>query len=186
MLTTLSVLALLTSAFVNQSAPATPRQAPEITWTVPGQGQQMLRQYLGKVVAIEFIYTTCSHCLIPAQALQKLQQEMGEQGLQTIAVAFNPNASVLTEAFVNDQHLTLPVGWTFGEQVSSFLGYAPTDRFVVPQIVLIDRAGVIRYQTRAQGHDDLRTEPVLRQRILELLQPVNPAAKAAEPNKTRR
>ena len=92
MLTTFSLLALLTSAFLNQSAPATPRQAPEITWTVPGQGQQMLRQYLGKVVAIEFIYTTCNHCLIPAQALQKLQREMGEQGLQTIAVAFNPNA----------------------------------------------------------------------------------------------
>ena len=169
---------MLASALIVSASSTTPRPAPEISWTVPGQGQQMLRQYLGKVVALEFIYTTCKHCLGPAQVLDKLQLELSGQGFQAIEVAFNPNASVLAESFIADQHLNIPVGWTLGEQVSSFLGYGPADRFVVPQIVLVDRTGVIRYQTGVQGHDDLRSEPVLRQRITELLQPVNPAAKS--------
>lgn len=140
----------------------------------------MLRQYLGKVVALEFIYTTCKHCLPPALALEKLQLELSGQGFQAIEIAFNPNASVLADSFIADQNLKIPVGWTLGEQVSSFLGYGPADRFVVPQIVLVDRTGAIRYQTGVQGHDDLRTEPVLRQRITELLGG-NPAAKPPNP-----
>ena len=129
---------------------------------------------------------TCKHCFGPAQVLDKLQQELGGQGFQAIEVAFDPNASVLAEAFIADQHLKLPVGWTLGDQVSPFLGYGPTDRFVVPQIVLVDRAGVVRYQTRVQGHDDLRSEPVLRARITELLQPVNAPPKSPETAKPQR
>jgi peroxiredoxin len=164
----------------------TPRQAPEIAWTVPGQGQQTLRQYLGKVVALEFVYTTCKQCLPSAQALENLQLELGGQGFQAVEVAFNPNASVLAERFIADQHLSVPVGWTFGEQVSSFLGYGPADRFVVPQIVVIDRTGVIRYQTGVQGHDDLRSEPVLRQKITELLRTVTPSTKSPNAANRRR
>lgn len=169
---------MLTGAFMVSGSPTTPRPAPNLTWTVPGQGQQTLRQYLGKVVAVEFVYTTCKHCLTPAQALEKLQSEFGGQGFQAIDIAFNPNASVLASTFIADQHLNLLVGWTLGEQVSAFLGYGPADRFVVPQIVIVDRTGAIRYQTGVQGHDDLRSEPVLRQRIAELLGVVNPAPKS--------
>jgi AhpC/TSA family len=186
MRTTSILLMLLAATWASPGAPPTPRPAPELAWTVPGQGQQMLRQYLGKVVALEFIYTTCKHCFGPAQVLDKLQQELGGQGFQAIEIAFDPNASVLAEPFIADQHLKLPVGWTLGDQVSPFLGYGPTDRFVVPQIVLVDRAGVVRYQTRVQGHDDLRSEPVLRARITELLQPANAAPKSPESAKPRR
>lgn len=149
---------------------------PEIAFTVPTQGQHTLNDYRGKVVALAFIYTTCTHCAATVQTLQKLEQELGNQGFQAIAIAFNPNAEVLTEDFVKDQHLTIPVGWTIGNDVTAFLGYGPTDRFVVPQIVLIDRAGAIRFQTKAQGEDVLRSEPVLREKIMELLHPAKPPA----------
>jgi hypothetical protein len=177
---------LLAAALMASGASSTPRPAPEIAWTVPGQGQQMLRQYLGKVVALEFVYTTCKHCLAPAQVLEKLQAELSGQGFQAIEIAFNPNASIIADSFIADQHLKLPVGYTLGEQVSSFLGYGPADRFVVPQIVIVDRTGAIRYQTGVQGHDDLRSEPVLRQKITELLHTVNPPANSSEPRKARR
>jgi len=174
----LPALMMLAGAFMVPGSSTTPRAAPSLTWTVPGQGQQTLRQYLGKIVAVEFVYTTCKHCLAPAQALEKLHSELRGQGFQAIEIAFNPNASVLASTFIADQHVDLPVGWALGEQVSSFLGYSPADRFVVPQIVILDRTGAIRYQTGVQGHDDLRSEPVLRQRITELLGVVNPAPKS--------
>jgi peroxiredoxin len=178
-----SFAALLFLAMSLPAAPPAARQAPEIAFTVPGQGQQKLSDYLGKVVAVEFIYTTCTHCQAAAQSMQKLQQDFGPRGFQAIEIAFNPNAEVLTEDFTKDQHLTLLVGWAVGNDVTSFLGYGPADRFVVPQIVLIDRTGVIRHQTRAQGADDLRGEPILRQRIVGMIGPVN-APKPAAPTKT--
>jgi len=159
------------------AAPPLPRPAPEIAFAVPTQGQHTLSDYRGKVVALVFIYTTCAHCAAAATMMQELEQELGSQGFQAVAVAFNPNAEVLTENFIKDQHLTLPVGWTIGNDVTAFLGYGPTDRFVVPQVVLIDRTGAIRFQTKAQGEDDLRNKSVLRQKILELLHPASTPAK---------
>jgi peroxiredoxin len=177
-----SLAALLFLGLSLPAAPPAARQAPDIAFTVPGQGQRKLSDYLGKVVALEFIYTTCTHCQASARSMQKLQQDLGPQGFQAIEIAFNPNAEVLTDDFTKNQHLTLPVGWAVGNDVTSFLGYGPADRFVVPQIVLIDRAGVIRHQTRAQGADDLRSEPILRQRIMGMVRPVN-APKPAAPTK---
>ena len=164
--------------FALTAAPPTPRRAPEISFTIPSQGQRKLSDYLGKVVALEFIYTTCTPCANAAQSMQKLQAEFGPEGFQAIAVAFNPNAEVLVEDFVNSNHLTLPVGWTLGSDVTSFLGYGPADRFVAPQVVLIDPTGLIRYQTRAQGDDGHRGGPMLREQILQML---HPAPKRAAP-----
>jgi peroxiredoxin len=157
------------------AAPPLPRPAPEIAFTVPTQGRRTVSDYRGKVVALAFIYTTCSHCAATTQTMQKLEQELGSQGFQALVVAFNPNAEVLTDDFIKEQHVTLPLGWTIGNDVTAFLGYGPTDRFVVPQIALIDRTGAIRFQTKAQGEDALRSEPVLRQKIVGLLHPAKPA-----------
>ena len=38
------------------------RKAPELAFTIPSQGSKLLSQYRGKVVALEFIFTTCPHC----------------------------------------------------------------------------------------------------------------------------
>jgi hypothetical protein len=53
-----SLAALLFLGLSLPAAPPAARQAPDIAFTVPGQGQRKLSDYLGKVVALEFIYTT--------------------------------------------------------------------------------------------------------------------------------
>jgi peroxiredoxin len=164
----------LVAALLMLSLGGLPPGLPDLAFTVPTQGQRTVSDYRGKVVAVEFFYTTCTQCAPSVQMIQKLEQEFGNQGFQAIAVAFNPNAEVLVEDFTKEHHLAVPVGWSLGNDVSAFLGYGPEDRFVVPQIVLIDRAGKIRFRTKAQGEDSLRNEPVLRQRITELLQPPQP------------
>ena len=173
-----ALVTLLSFGSLLSAAPPVPRPAPDLAFTVPTQGQRTVSDFRGKVVALEFIYTTCTHCATAVQTMQKLEQELGSQGFQAIAIAFNPNAEVLTEYFTKERHLTMPVGWTNGDDVTAFLGYGPADRFVVPQIVLIDRTGTIRFETKAQGEDNLRSEPVLRQKILELLHPPKPVAPA--------
>jgi peroxiredoxin len=144
------------------------RKAPEVAFTVPGQGQKLLSQYRGKVVALEFIYTTCPHCQAAAHVMSRIQNDLGPRGFQALDVAFNPNADLLVANFSKEQDVQFPVGWTNRDQVLSFLGLSAVERFVVPQLILMDRDGMIHYQTPPLGDEDSYKEDVLRKR-LELL-----------------
>jgi thiol-disulfide isomerase/thioredoxin len=148
------------------------RKAPELSFSVPGKGQQTLDQYRGKVVALEFIYTTCPHCQAASHLMTKLQSEYGNRGFQVIDVAVNQNADLLVENFAKDFGVNFPVGWTTPAQMTQFMGFND-GRFVVPQLVLVDRQGTIHYQTPALSNDDtwskLMDEKAVRQHIEELL-----------------
>lgn len=167
-LTTLATLSLFgTSLFAGEAI----RKAPELAFSVPGQGQKLLSQYRGKVVALEFIFTTCPHCQAASRVMTKLQSEYGTRGLQVIDVAVNQNADLLVENFAKDFQVNFPVGWTPSNEMTSFMGFSD-GRYVVPQLVLIDRKGYIHYQTPAkedENWDKLMKEDAIRQHIEELL-----------------
>jgi thiol-disulfide isomerase/thioredoxin len=160
--------------------PEGPRKAPEFTFTLPGKGPQQLSQYRGKVVALEFIFTTCPHCQAASKVMTKFQEEFGARGLQVIDVAVNANADLLVENFAKDYKVGFPVGWVSPDQMTSFMGFG-SSRFVVPQLALIDRKGFIRYQTPAsedENWDKLMKEDALRAHIEELLSLGNGATSA--------
>ena len=154
-----------------------PRKAPELAFTVPGQGEKLLSQERGKVVALEFILTTCPHCQAASHLMSKLQGDYGSRGFQALDVAINgldenrtpAQASELVQNFSNTYQATFPVGWTTRDQMLAFSGFSIAERFVVPQIVLIDRKGMIRYQTPPLGDESAMQESTIRQRVEELL-----------------
>jgi thiol-disulfide isomerase/thioredoxin len=175
-----SVLLAATSLIAADANPG--RKAPELAFTVPGQGQKLLSQYRGKVVALEFIFTTCPHCQAASKVMSKFQREYGPQGFQAIDVAVNDNADLLVENFAKDYQVAFPVGWMSKDQMLSFMGFKD-GRFVVPQLALIDRKGNIRYQTPALENEDwdkLMKEDAIKQHIEELLG-TNSSAKRAAP-----
>lgn len=154
------------------------RKAPALSFIVPSQGQKQLSDYRGKVVALEFISTTCPHCQAASKLMTKLQSEYGSRGLQVIDVATNPNADLLVENFAKDFQVNFPVGWTTPDKLQAFMGFSDA-RYVVPQLVLIDRKGYIHYQTPALSSDEwskLMTETAIRQHIEELLGTSNSAS----------
>ena len=166
------------SLTAGESAPL--RKAPELAFTIPGQGERLLSQYRGKVVALEFILTTCPHCQASSHELTKYQQEMGKRGLQVIDLAINAlddmrkpaEAEQMVAAFRQNFQVGFPVGYVPRAQMLSFLGFSPVDRMVVPQLVLIDRKGFIHYQTSAISGPDwdaVAKEPALREHLEELL-----------------
>ncbi len=147
------------------------KKAPPLAFIVPGQGQKTLSQYQGKVVALEFIFTTCPHCKAASHLMTKLQTEYGPRGLQVIDVAVNPNSDLLVEDFAKEQQVNFPVGWAQSAAMTAFMGFS-SDRYVVPQLVLIDRKGYIHYQTPATENDkwdQLMKEETIRQHIEQLL-----------------
>jgi thiol-disulfide isomerase/thioredoxin len=174
----------LLSACLLAAENETLRKAPELSFSIPSKGSQLLSQYRGKVVALEFIFTTCPHCQAASKVMTKFQQEYGPRGLQVLDVAVNPNADLLVENFVKDYQVGFPVGWTPQEQMVTFMGFSSA-RFVVPQLVLIDRKGVIHYQTPAgedENWDKLMKEDTIRQHIEELLSLGNSSASRTSAN----
>jgi len=61
------------------------------------------------------------------------------------------------------------VGRTTSDKVDSYLGRSVMERMQVPQVVIVDRTGVIRAQSRAIGEANLTDEGHLRGLVDELL-----------------
>ena len=124
----------------------------------------------GKLV-VQFLYTTCVHCQATARMLSTLEREFGPRGLQVIGVAFNPEAQRVDviDDFVKTNHLAFPVGAATLDSALAYLRISVMERFVVPQIVVIDRRGMIRAQSQAQGSTELQDEAYLRRLLDGLL-----------------
>ena len=168
-----------------------PRKAPELAFTIPGEGEKLLSQYRGKVVALEFIMTTCPHCQAASHDMTKYQEEFGKRGLQVIDLAINAldgtggptEANEMVTRFKNNFQVGFPVGYLPRVQMMTFMGFTPADRMVVPQLVLIDRKGIIHYQTPAISGpqwESVMKEPYLREHLEELLALGNSTASRAK------
>ena len=135
--------ALLASALPLVAAQI-PRQAPEYVVNLPGGRQDLLSKYKGKVVVMEFLLTTCPHCQKSAGVLSKLQKEYGPK-IQVLGVAINPEGDIA--GFQRQYATGFQVGWGSRETAMAFLQHSiMAPNFYVPQVVIVDKAGMIRGQ----------------------------------------
>jgi peroxiredoxin len=158
-------------AAVAFAKPPVPRPATDFR-AVDAAGKPLeVAHHPGKVVVVQFLYTTCSHCQAVARMLSKLETELGPRGLQVAGVAFNPEAQrpEALQEFVKNNNVTFPVGFALTDSVLNYLGISIMERFVVPEIVIIDRGGVIRAQSDALGSPELQDESYLRNFLEGLL-----------------
>ncbi len=163
---------------LTQSLPGLPplRSAPELSFKLPGGEKKQISQYKGKVVALEFILTTCPHCQAAAKVMTTLQRELGPKGFQALDVAVNTTDEAVIKQFIASQQVGFPVGWIDAGSpkdnimvLMNYMGMTMNDRPQVPQQVLIDRDGMIRYQTPPSGDLTAMEESTLRGRLLEIL-----------------
>jgi thiol-disulfide isomerase/thioredoxin len=171
-LTTFAVFAALgVSAFA--APPVLPRPAKELDIVEPGGKHDLLTSYKGKVVVVQFLFTTCPHCQKYSQLLTKLQGEYGPKGLQCLGAAFNEADNTMVSGYIAQYKVGFPIGPMSRDTVLSFLGLSLMDQLVVPQITLIDRKGQIREQTEAKpspgASAPLQEESHLRASIEKLL-----------------
>jgi peroxiredoxin len=147
-----------------------PRRSPEFEIVEPSNKHALLSSFKGKVVLLEFLMTNCPHCQRVSRTISKLHQELGPRGFQPVGVAFEPGVTerMVTE-FAKQFGVTYPFGYSTPEAVDSYLGRSVMERFMVPQIVVIDRQGVIRAQNGAKGDPLLEDANYLRNLIDGLL-----------------
>lgn len=181
----IAAIGLTAFALLQAGTPATteatpPKPAPELVINMLDGSQKLLSSFRGKVIALECLFTTCPHCQHASQVFSQLYKEYGSRGFLPIGVAFNDDTfeghpKEVVGNFVRSFNVTYPVGYTDRAKMLDFLGFSPYERFVVPQIVWIDRKGNIRSKTPPMGDDAMLKEPYWRE-MIEMLTKENPAA----------
>ncbi|HTB13947.1 MAG TPA: TlpA disulfide reductase family protein [Bryobacteraceae bacterium] len=164
------IFAATTFATVALAIPPLPRKSPEFTISPPGGKETLLSSYRGKVVLLGFFATWCQHCQNTAKVFNGLQEAFGSEGLQAIGIAINPEADAakVTE-FKRLYAPSFPVGLSKPDNALSFLQISVMERWVYPQVVLIDRKGMIRAQSDVKGSPELQDVVGLRPEIEKLL-----------------
>ncbi len=173
----LAVLVSLAPAF---AIPPVPRPAGEFIIHLPDGTTKALSHYRGQVVCLMFVYTTCPHCQRASEVMTKLYGEFGSRGFQPLAVAFNPDSDKLVPDFVRNFGIPFPVGAADPNTVLKYAGISMMERYVVPQILWIDRKGQIRSQTPSLGDEQMLEESYWRSELETLLK--EPAGKATRPS----
>lgn len=129
------------------TAQALPRPAPDQVITLVDGSTKKLSDYRGKVVAMLYILTYCSHCQHTVELMKGIQTELGRRGFQALACAINPDAKEQLPAFLTQYKPNFPVGYCPIMDAATFLQLSPGVRPLAPFLAFIDRTGQIRFQT---------------------------------------
>ncbi|MEO8096875.1 MAG: TlpA disulfide reductase family protein [Acidobacteriota bacterium] len=156
---------LLLALTLHAAAPV-PRPAGVLTVLEPSGKQTPLASLKGNVVVVQFLLTTCPHCQAFSKALNKITTEFGPK-VKVIGVAFDPADTGNAPTYIKTTGATFPVGSADKLKVLQFLGVSVMDypRLKVPQVVVIDKKGMIRSQTllngAGQAGDEIGIRPLL-------------------------
>lgn len=173
--TILGIVLLFALSAIAASQSFVPHRSPEFKISEPSGKSTLLSTLRGKVVVMEFFFLQSNHCTRVARMLNKLNLELGSRGFTALGVVFDPpNApeshGQLVGPAVTFFKLTYPVGYSSKAEVDTYLGRPRNQVLNIPQIVLIDRGGVIRAASGEAGGDPrLEDENSLRRLIEDLL-----------------
>jgi peroxiredoxin len=157
-----------------------PRPAPNLTVPLTTGGQASLSQYRGKVLVVEFLLTHCPACQHSGRVLEGLRRELGPRGFDVLGIAINADAKEKVIEFRGASGATYPIGILSEEpKIREILQIPIMVRLLVPQLLIIDRKGVIREQ-RGSGSDYLgpNQDKEVRESIAKLLTEGEQARKA--------
>ena len=128
-----ALLSLLIAPLILIAQQSSARKAPELAFHVPGHGEELLSQFRGKVIVLEFIETTCPHCQASTKVMTRLQNEYGSRGFQVLQVSVNAlqvgggspqGADQVVSDFARQFGVNFPVGWISMSEMQAFMGWA--------------------------------------------------------------
>lgn len=146
-----------------------PRPAPEFAVRLVNGQQLLLSKFKGKVIALEFLQTTCPHCQTASTVLEKLYREYGPKGFQPVGVAFNDMAALLVPDYIARVGATFPIGIGSRDEVLTYIQHPPDQILYVPQLLFIDKKFVIRGQYGGLDTDFFNDEEKNMRNMIEML-----------------
>lgn len=129
-----------------------PRLASPLQVTALDGRTISLEQHRGKVVAVMFFLTTCSHCQETTRILGPIYKNWKSRGLEIVGLAIDQNKPGSPDpsphqklvSFASRYKVPYPLGLSSTSAVKRFAKMSIVERFYVPFLFFIDRAGKIR------------------------------------------
>jgi peroxiredoxin len=126
-----------------------PRPVPDFKFRTMGGKEESLSQFKGEPVVLEFLLTWCSHCQQCSQIMNRLSGEYAAKGVQMLGVAIGEGDDKKFGLYAQQYGINFPVGYnTDRAKIAGFLQHPVMAQMMMPQLVFIDRNGVIRGQFR--------------------------------------
>ena len=139
---------ILTTVLLASAVPAaeTARPAPELTIKRFQTAPLLLSQLRGKIVALAFIHTTCSHCQELTRLLKAIQKDYAARNVQVVTVAFEEGVSTNFPMYLKAFEPNFLSGTSDDAEVKKFVGWNDQRDGVlyVPYMLFIDAGGIIR------------------------------------------
>ena len=123
---------------VRQAPPAMGLPAPDFQLIDLQGNRQALPDYHGKVVLLNFWATWCGPCRVEMPSMERVYQDLKDEGFAILAISSDPQGSIVTRPFVASQGLTFPILHDSDYRVSGSYGVR-----TLPMSFLIDRNGTL-------------------------------------------
>ena len=148
----LTLLALAGATAFTLVAGDIPRPAAPLKVTTLDGKTVSLEEYRGKVVAVMFFLTTCSHCQDTTKVLGPIYDEWKSRGLEILGLAidrnkpgsFDPSPIKKLASFAGKYKVRYPLGLSSTATVKRFAQMSVVERFYVPFMFFVDRNGKVR------------------------------------------
>ena len=123
---------------VRQAPPDMGSPAPDFQLIDLQGNWQALPDYRGKVVLLNFWATWCGPCRVEMPSMERVYQDLKDEGFAILAISSDPQGSIVTRPFVADQGLTFPILHDSDYRVSGSYGVR-----TLPMSFLIDQDGTL-------------------------------------------
>lgn len=123
---------------VRRTPPDMGSQAPDFQLIDLQGNWQALPDYRGKVVLLNFWATWCGPCRVEMPSMERVYQDLKDEGFAILAISSDPQGSIVTRPFVVSQGLTFPILHDSDYRVSGSYGVR-----TLPMSFLIDRNGTL-------------------------------------------
>ena len=105
-----------------------------------------LSQLKGKIVALAFIHTTCSHCQDLTRVLKVIQKDYMAKNVTVVTCGFEEGVAFNILGYIKALEPNFPAGTAPETEVKKYLGWDDKrdGALMVPHMVFLDAKGVIR------------------------------------------
>ncbi|MEM7488584.1 MAG: TlpA disulfide reductase family protein [Pseudomonadota bacterium] len=138
---------LLTGTMSRLTPVEAPYVPPVTGYALHGGGVGGLSDHAGEVVVLNFWATWCAPCRAEMPSLQALQDELGDEGLEVVTVAFGRHNPVAMERFWEQTGITsLPLHLDAGTEMAKGLAVQG-----LPHTFVLDRKGRVIAELRGEA-----------------------------------
>lgn len=103
-----------------------------------------LQDYRGKVLVIDFMKTSCPHCMLLTTTLEAVKQKYGDK-IGILEVVLPPDSAATVSEYISKHKVTVPIVFDQGQMTVSYFNARPDRANIdVPHIFIVDKNGMIR------------------------------------------